>query len=188
MALSRGDRRPNREMLTNEDPGNFELLLQQFVARFAPLDDVEFGLVEEMASATWRMRRGWLAETELLDQAILRHPVYEPTKMKDERRALAAAFTELSASPALALLHRYETRLSRMYQRALRNLLALRQNNQELTEEVTPRIEEFQANPIPISDTPKPASLQHENQVIAGTQPSAKAKIEPKRPSGGIAA
>jgi hypothetical protein len=104
-------------LLANEDPEYFEALLQQFVARFAPLDDVEFGLVEEMASATWRMRRGWLAETELMDQALLRHPVREETKMKDERRALAAAYTELAATPTIALLHRYDTRLSRMYHR-----------------------------------------------------------------------
>ena len=38
-----------------------------------------------------------------------------------------AAFGELAAQPKLALLHRYEARLHLMYQRALRNLLLLRQ-------------------------------------------------------------
>jgi hypothetical protein len=49
----------NAVVLDNEDADKFETLLQQFVARFEPLDDVEFGMVEEMASSTWRMRRGW---------------------------------------------------------------------------------------------------------------------------------
>ena len=38
---------------------------------------------------------------------------------------LARAFRALAAEPGLGLLHRYEARLHRMYQRALRNLAAL---------------------------------------------------------------
>src|ERR1039458_716563 len=40
---------------------------------------------------------------------------------KSER--IAAAFCSLAASPALALMHRYETRLHLVYQRSLHNLL-----------------------------------------------------------------
>jgi hypothetical protein len=39
---------------------------------------------------------------------------------------IAGSFRQLAASPELALLHRYETRLHMMYQRALHNILLLR--------------------------------------------------------------
>ena len=39
---------------------------------------------------------------------------------------LTDAFETYAASPALAVIHRYETRLHRMYRRALKNLLLLR--------------------------------------------------------------
>jgi hypothetical protein len=137
-------------VLETEDPVNFEALIQQFVARFEPLDDVEFGMIEEMASTTWRMRRGWAAEAELMDQAILRHTGTRP---------LAAAFTELAAAPALALLHRYESRLSRMYHRALHNLLTLREKkaqSQQLTADQPAGSQDFGTNPIPVPIAPKP--------------------------------
>lgn len=37
----------------------------EFVARFAPTDGVELGLVEEMLSASWRQRRSWAVETRI---------------------------------------------------------------------------------------------------------------------------
>ena len=43
-----------------------------------------------------------------------------------ERGSIAAALTSLAASPALALMHRYETSLHLVYQRSLHNLLLLR--------------------------------------------------------------
>src|SRR5690349_374959 len=50
--------------------GNFEQLLQHHIDRFQPLNDVEFGFVEEMVNAYWRMRRCWAVETRLLENAI----------------------------------------------------------------------------------------------------------------------
>jgi hypothetical protein len=94
-------------------------LLQQFVRRFEPLDDVEFGMIEEMAACHWRIRRGWVAETELMNQAVEKHN----DGARSAETCIAAAITDLAATPQLALLNRYEGRLNRMYQRALRNLL-----------------------------------------------------------------
>jgi hypothetical protein len=61
---------------------------------------------------------------------------------------LAAAFSQLAASPELNLLHRYEARLHRIYQRALNNLLMLREP--ELPNEPNPISEQC----APVSQGP----------------------------------
>jgi hypothetical protein len=64
----------------------------------------------------------------------------------DEAARIAAAFSELAATPELNLLHRYETRLHRIYQRALYNLALL--GNCELPKEPSP-ISEHQVLQLP---------------------------------------
>jgi hypothetical protein len=86
-----------RVVLTNESRENFDILLAQHIDRFSPVDDVELGVVEEMAAAFWRMRRAWAVETRLHG---------------DEIGRITAAFTDLAPAPHLGLLHRYEARLT----------------------------------------------------------------------------
>lgn len=107
-------------LIGDESAGNFQALLDIFLDRFHPVDDFEFNLVEELAASYWRLRRCWALETEILTEAMNRQSA--PRQIA----RLAAAFTSLAASPALPLLHRYETRLHLMYQRALHSLLLLR--------------------------------------------------------------
>src|SRR5258708_21787452 len=57
-------------VLGNESPEGFEKLLNLHVDRFSPLDEVELGMVEDMAESYWRRRRALAIETRLLDQAI----------------------------------------------------------------------------------------------------------------------
>ena len=76
-------------------------------------------MIEEMVAANWRMRRAWAIENRLMEKAIRNQPP------GDEAARIAAAFSDLAASPELNLLHRYEARLHRIYQRALDNLLVL---------------------------------------------------------------
>ena len=107
-------------VLDNESHEGFDSLVAQHIERLQPADGVEFGMVEEMAASYWRLRRAWAIETRLLEDKIDANPG------NDELGAIAAAFQCLAESPTLALLHRYETRLHCMYQRALQNLLLLR--------------------------------------------------------------
>ncbi len=110
-------------VLENECRENFLALLLQHEARFAPADGIDAAFIEEMAAAFWRMRRLWAIETRILDNAVAARPAQE-----DPRDAIAGAFGDLAATaPQLALMHRYETRLHRIYQRALGNLLKLRE-------------------------------------------------------------
>jgi len=115
-------------VMQNESRESFEAHLTQHVDRLQPADGVEFGMIEEMAAASWRMRRAWALETRMLDNAVAGGlaagdlAAGEP----DTIDRMAAAFTTLAASPALGLMHRYETRLHLIYQRSLHNLLLLR--------------------------------------------------------------
>lgn len=107
-------------VLGNESREGFDALMAEYLARFGPVDAVELGMIEEMVAAFWRIRRAWAMETRLLDSSLENQPP------GDELSRLAGVFTELSGSPQLNLLNRYETRLHRIYQRALHNLLLLR--------------------------------------------------------------
>jgi len=107
-------------VLPNESAQAFDALLTHHTDRFGPLDGVEFGMVEEMAAAYWRIRRAWAIENRLMEKALHDQPAGG-----DEASRIAGAFTQLASSPELNLLHRYETRLHRIYQRALHNLVLL---------------------------------------------------------------
>ncbi len=107
-------------VLSNESPAGFQELHDQFVDRFGPADGVEQGLLEEMVSAYWRLRRAWAIETRLIDDALVGQPP------GDELGRIAGAFKSLACRPELALIHRYETRLHAISQRALYNFLLLR--------------------------------------------------------------
>ena len=115
-------------VMQNESRESFEAHLAQHVDRLQPADDVEYGMIEEMAAASWRMRRAWALETRMLDNAVAAPgSAGDPaTGASDPIDRMAAAFTTLAATPALGLIHRYETRLHMMYQRSLHNLLLLR--------------------------------------------------------------
>jgi len=107
-------------VLEDESPEAFETLLSQHIERYQPTDPVEFGFIEEMVGAAWRMRRAWAIETRMLDTNSS-----DPSEVPPVDR-MSAAFQSLANSAALPLMHRYETRLHMLYQRALHNLLLVR--------------------------------------------------------------
>jgi hypothetical protein len=106
-------------VLENESPDAFAGVVSEHLARFQPADGIEYGLVEEMAAAWWRLRRTWSIETQLLNDC------FDGPQPGKGTSLLATAFKNPDDSRGLALLHRYETRLHNMYQRALKNLLML---------------------------------------------------------------
>src|SRR5258705_13654875 len=82
-------------------------------------------MVDEMVATAWRMRRAWAIENRLLDTAMATQPGDSPVVSPVDR--LTTAFSALAADNQLNLLHRYETRLHMMFQRAFHNLVLLRQ-------------------------------------------------------------
>ena len=107
-------------VLESESSECFDDLVTRHIEYFAPADGVEFGMVEEMAVAYWRMRRACAIEDRLLEKAIRNQPP------GDEAARIDAALVELAASPALNRLHRDKAHLLRIYQRAQDNLALLR--------------------------------------------------------------
>jgi len=57
-------------LLESESREVFDDLIDDFEARFQPIDEVEWGFVEEMIAANWRLRRCWAIENRMLDNEI----------------------------------------------------------------------------------------------------------------------
>ncbi len=74
----------------------------------------------------------------------------------DRSTRTANAFSYLSVSPPINLLHRYESRLQRNFQRAMDNLMRLREDDRReeaWTEENAP-LQEVRLPPDPVSAQP----------------------------------
>jgi len=115
--------------LTNEDPEKFKELLQDYLTRLQPTDNVELRLVEQIASAAFRLERFAGTESALFDLEMdAQTPQIEKEFKKiDHASTFALAFKSLADnSKALHLYLRYETTISRQYDRALKQLLTLR--------------------------------------------------------------
>jgi hypothetical protein len=164
-------------VLDSESRQGFDAMHSEFVARFRPTDGVELGLVEEMLSAFWRQRRAWAIETRIMDNAISTQPPDQ-----DELTRLAGGFTSIAAQPPLELIHRYETRLHRIFQRALANLIQMR-SQPELT---PPENIELPNDPSPISEhsaAPEPEAREMHPEPALQPPPPAKNIKLPNDPS-----
>jgi hypothetical protein len=107
-------------VLEEESSDAFRAALAAYVGRFHPVDDVDLAFIEEMATAFWRQRRCWGIEARMMQDAVAAATAADPLGR------FAQAFSALAASPQLGLMHRYETRLHMMFQRALTNFLLVR--------------------------------------------------------------
>ena len=107
-------------VMRDESPEGFEAVMNDHLDRLQPADGMEYGLVEEMVAAHWRLRRALAIETRLLENEAANQTSADPLDR------VTHAFDDLAAKPALGLLHRYQTRLHLNYQRALYNMLLLR--------------------------------------------------------------
>ena len=156
----------------------FQLLLEQHVERLQPADGVEYALVEEMASAYWRLHRNWAMEKRMIDTQARNELSRDPLDR------YVAAFRTLSAGTAYPLLHRYETRLHNMYQRSLRTFLQLRAA--KLPNEPTAAIpnepnEEAPSEP----NAPFPNEPKHVGEITRGDAPDAALELaQPGSQSG----
>ncbi len=54
-------------VLTNESESQFNALMQSYIDRFQPEDDVEMDLIDQIVAAQWRLRRIWCMQTAALD-------------------------------------------------------------------------------------------------------------------------
>jgi len=135
-------------VLGGEDSSAFQALVSEFCAAIQPANTLERTLVEELAASTWRQRRCWALETRAIDLAAARNGA-------PSLSTIVSAYTELADGRALDLFHRYETRLNRMFQRALKNILVFRQN-MKFPNEPNPEFEHSLPQDEPQDEVPEP--------------------------------
>jgi hypothetical protein len=106
----------------------FDRLLQAFIARFEPADEVEYDLVFEAAAARWKLRRAWAIEVSTFEHKIEDQRDWVDDKFVEctDQDRLTLAFGWLSSDNVILTLNRYQTRIRREFERALRDLEYLR--------------------------------------------------------------
>ena len=114
-------------VLPSEDPAGFDALLDAYLNQLRPVGAVELDLVHEMVAAKWRLNRIARIETQLFAESIDWVEEYSDDPLTPEQ-ALASAFERLASGASLNVLHRMESRFTRAYSRALRNLLQLQRD------------------------------------------------------------
>lgn len=102
-------------VLPAEDRARFNEFLEQFRATFAPVTINDESLVHEIAAARWKLNRLERIETEMF--AALADP--------------SLAFTDKETAAGFIRLDRYRTNLQRIYHRAVRELRAVRKEQNE---------------------------------------------------------
>jgi hypothetical protein len=65
-------------LMRDEWSEGLENLLNDYVERLEPVDGIEYGYVEEMVAAYWRLRRLWAIETRTLDNATAAQTADDP--------------------------------------------------------------------------------------------------------------
>ena len=143
-------------------------------ANFEPLDEHERNLVDTMIIAIWRRTRALGMESAGLSHIIRKQhaltiqslppgvPIYE-----NDTHSLAfkALVNNSNEQRVLDLLHRYEVRHTRAYDRALKSLLAYRKTNQtnpSLLPDNTPETAAEDAPDPASTPSPEPKSVPNE--------------------------
>src|SRR6478672_9789912 len=116
-----------------ESEEHFKLLLDEHLHRFRDLDGVEFGMIEELATCYWRLRRCWAVEKSWMDQAMAANP------KTDNMKQIANCFAALADTERFKVLQRYQSRMHRMYQKSLQTLLELKRINSGQTNPIESR-------------------------------------------------
>ena len=152
-------------VLETESREDFDILVNMYLQRFDPVDGVDFGFIEEMASSYWRLRRGMMMEKTLLDKAVAEQ-----------------TWDKLADSSEFKSICRYQTMLHRMFQRAMNNLLLLRDigpENNVFPNEPSPTNEHSEPSPspdpLPVSQAQSPSKCaKRDKQVLTPASPIGK--------------
>ena len=116
-------------VFSNESPDRWNAFLKVWTDKLQPRDEAEYCIVEDIAHAQWRLRRARTYESGLMDTAMEEQAeelskIYEEV---DEGIRQSSAFKSLADnSRSLDVLHRYETRARRAFDRGLTALEKLR--------------------------------------------------------------
>jgi hypothetical protein len=140
-------------IIDGESKEEWEHFQSQFLVKFQPRDFVEERMVVELAVCRWRLERLWRMQAAVLNQGITNQlPVVEE-QYEEFDIALVQACAHSAQKPDLQSLDQLETRLSRRFDRTLRNY-------NEIRAQFPPRPEP-DGDPQPVSE-PEIAKLEKE--------------------------
>ena len=111
----------------SRDPGQLQILFRELYQTWNPADEHERNLVDTMVLSIWRRTRilGMEAAGISLQMRTQTIPA-----CNGHTAGFLAVTTLAQENRALELLHRYETRYARAYERAARSLIAYRKYRQ----------------------------------------------------------
>lgn len=112
-------------VIEGEDSARFSTLLNSFRAGLQPRNQIEEGLIEDLAICKWRQRRLVAMETACLTGEIRRQDPAASSETPAVRAALALNALSIDAH-TLQLINRYEQSFDRQYNRTLRRLHLIR--------------------------------------------------------------
>ena len=113
-------------VIDGESKEEWEQFQHEFLVKFQPRDFVEERIVIEMAVCRWRLERIWKMQVSILDQGIAdEFPVIEE-QYDQADMALVQASAHVSRKLDLQSLDQLETRITRRFERALRNYNEIR--------------------------------------------------------------
>ncbi len=126
----------NAVLLHHESAEEFASLRDDYYSQFAPATRAESDLVDRMIAATWRLRRLAALESAALDHAIeaQRAELDATYQGLDPETRAHFAFDQLAGEGVtLHTYARFQSAQLRQYDRALRNLLLLRETASKKT-------------------------------------------------------
>ena len=169
----------------NEDPAEFNQILEGLITDFAPDNTIERLLVERIAASYWRLRRAFRYETQAIrdcrDNAA--HPLQQLSSQ------ILGANTDptsqvLPNEAALNKLIRYESMIDRELNRAIRHLRQLQSTPTESPSSPNPQISDSESPPP--SQSPSPTSqisnLKSSPPIQSSPPPSPSAPSHVSRP------
>ena len=122
--------RSKHPVIPGEDPAEYQRKLDKLRADLRPLNALEEDLVEQIADASWRLKRFSRIEAAVNAYHLDRCANQEHNTGKDDEHILGNTFTGFALTD-LTRLSRYETQLTRRYHRAIKELRDLRKGAED---------------------------------------------------------
>ena len=152
-------------VIDGESKEEWEKFQREFLLKFQPRDFVEERIVIEMAVCRWRLERVWAMQTSVINQGITDAlPVVEK-EFEEYDVALVQSWAHNARKPDLQGLDQHETRLSRRFDRALRNLNDLRSQH-PCQPEPEPQSQPQAAAPASRPESPAMHAPGSENEIL----------------------
>jgi hypothetical protein len=152
-------------VLANECPRKYEALREEYFREWQPQGPTETDLLINIVNCVWRLRRIWAMETAMMDSIMFykREEFEECYETRTAQMRAADAFCAINAINRFNFqtLHRYETTLTRSYERSLSTLRRLRLARGQSSNPESPlaRPNSTQAGNPPTPPTPQVSSL-----------------------------